>query len=398
MNSIVIVAALGYFVDVYDLILFSVVRRTSLSSIGVPDADLMSVGVSLINAQMLGMLLGGIIWGVLGDKRGRVSVLLGSILLYSLANIANGFVQTVDQYYWLRFIAGLGLAGELGAGITLVSEVMSTRSRGWGTTLVASFGVAGAVAAALVGQMFPWRISYFVGGGLGLSLLALRAAVYESGMFKSAKEQAAPMGNLALIFKNRERLLRYLCCVLIGLPIWYGMGILMTFAPEIGMEMGMTERPEAGKAIMFAYIGIVLGDLASGALSQLLRSRKRAAAVFLCLTGASIFFFITQKNLSPEGLYWSAIPVGFALGYWAVCVTIAAEQFGTNLRATTATTVPNFIRGAVVPMTVAFDRLKADFGLIGSASIVGAAAVLIAFMALYHLRETFGRDLDYVES
>lgn len=398
MNSIVLVAALGYFVDVYDLILFSVVRRASLSSIGVADGDLMRVGVSLINAQMLGMLLGGVLWGVLGDKRGRVSVLLGSILTYSLANLANGFVTTVEQYYWLRFIAGIGLAGELGAGITLVSEVMSAERRGWGTTIVATLGVAGAVAAALVGESFSWRTAYFIGGALGLSLLVLRFAVYESGMFESARERSDSMGSLSLIFKNRDRFLRYLCCILVGLPTWYGMGILMTFSPEIGLEMGMSERPEAGRAIMFAYIGIVFGDLSSGILSQMLRSRRKAAAIFLGLTAVSVFYFLSRRNISPTDLYWAAIPVGFSLGYWAICVTMAAEQFGTNLRATAATTVPNLIRGAVVPLTLGFGALTPGYGLIGAASIVGAAVIIIALAALFKLEETFGKDLDYVES
>lgn len=397
MNPIVIVAALGYFVDVYDLLLFSVVRRASLIDIGVAEADLLSTGVTLLNSQMLGMLLGGILWGIWGDKRGRVSVLLGSILLYSLANIANGFVTTVEAYTALRFIAGLGLAGELGAGITLVSEVLPKESRGWGTTVVATVGVAGAVVAAIVGQYFPWRTSYFIGGFLGLSLLLLRFAVYESGMFETAKSQSAARGDLRLLVKSPERLVRYLCCILVGLPIWYGMGILVTFSPELGLGMGMSAKPEAGKAVMYAYIGIVFGDLCSGALSQVLKSRKKAIALFILMTTAAIYFYLNQSNPSPEKLYMLCVPLGFALGYWAVCVTMAAEQFGTNLRATVATTVPNFIRGAVVPLTFAFEKLKPDFGLVGSASLVGVGTILISFLALLKLSETYAKNLDFLE-
>src|SRR5678815_49497 len=133
----VIVAALGYFVDIYDLLIFGIVRADSLKSIGIaPDAQLGPTQL-ILNTQMIALLLGGILWGVLGDKRGRISVLFGSIILYSLANIANGFVHTVPQYAAARFLAGLGLAGELGGGITLVSESLDEKTRGHGTTIVA---------------------------------------------------------------------------------------------------------------------------------------------------------------------------------------------------------------------------------------------------------------------
>ena len=252
----VIVAALGYFVDIYDLLLFSIVRVPSLHALQVPDDQLLSKGIYLINMQMAGMLIGGIFWGILGDKKGRLSVLFGSILLYSAANIANGFVTNIDQYALLRFIAGIGLAGELGAGITLVAEVLPKEIRGYGTSLVASVGVLGAVLAYFVADMYDWRIAYFIGGGLGLALLVLRFNVFESGIFKHIKEKNTSRGNFFMLFTSKKRLLKYLRCIMIGLPIWFVIGILITFSPEFGKAIGLTEPVNAGKAVMFSYIGL----------------------------------------------------------------------------------------------------------------------------------------------
>lgn len=393
----VTVAALGYFVDVYDLLLFSILRVRSLVALGVPEAELLPVGVRLINMQMGGLLLGGILWGVLADRFGRRSVLFGSILMYSLANLANGLVQTVDQYAWLRLVAGIGLAGELGAGITLVSEIMSREGRGWGTTLVASFGLLGAVVAGLVGDLFPWRIAFFIGGGLGLALLGLRFGVRESGMFEAVRRRAVSRGNFFALFSRPRRLLRYLAVILVGLPTWYVMGILVTFSPEISAALGLGVTPSVGRAVMFAYIGATIGDLASGTLSQLLRSRKRAILIFLglCTTGITAYFLLAGSG--PGALYAACFGLGATSGYWAVFVTVASEQFGTNLRATVASTAPNFVRGAVVPLTTAFQAWKEGLGVAGSAMAVGAIALVIAFVSLAGIEETFGKNLDYVE-
>ena len=393
----ILVAALGYFVDIYYLILFSIVRIKSLKGIGVPDAELLSQGVLLLNMQMIGMLLGGILWGVLGDKKGRLSVLFGSIFLYSAANIANGFVQTVPMYALLRFIAGIGLAGELGAGITLVSEVMPKSTRGYGTMIVATVGILGAIVAALVGDIFHWRTAYFVGGGMGLLLLFLRIGVYESGMFDAIKSKEVKRGNFSTIFKSSTSALKYLGCILIGVPIWFVIGILITFSPEFGKALGMTVAPDPGKAVMFAYIGLALGDLVSGSLAQFLKSRKKIAFSFMLLTGVFIATYLTHRTPSMGLFYANCLALGFATGYWAVFVTIAAEQFGTNIRATVATTVPNFVRGGVVPLTVAFQFLKPHAGILGSAAWVAAACLLLSFSSLRLLDETHGKDLDYLD-
>lgn len=394
----ILVAALGYFVDIYDLILFSIVRVTSLRAIGVPDAELLSTGVRLLNMQMGGMLIGGALWGVLGDKRGRLSVLFGSIVMYSVANIANGFVQTVDQYAWLRLVAGIGLAGELGAGITLVSEIMPARTRGWGTAVVASVGILGAVVAALVGGATDWRVAYFIGGGMGLALLALRIGVAESGLFESLKQTTAvTRGNLWALLVSKETRGRYARVVLIGMPIWYVIGILITFSPEFGQAVGMSPLPNAGRAVMFCYIGLAIGDLGSGALSQALGSRRRVVAIALVATSICIAVYFSAAHISLTVFYAVCLALGVATGYWAIFVTIAAEQFGTNIRATATTTAPNFVRGAVVLLTSVFTWLRPSLGIRGSAMLVGAIALVIAFIALRGLEETFGRDLDYVE-
>jgi len=392
----VLVAALGYFVDIYDLLLFSIVRVTSLKSLGVPEDQLLSEGVRLLNMQMIGMLVGGVLWGILGDKKGRLSVLFGSIFMYSVANILNGFVQNVDQYALLRFIAGIGLAGELGAGITLVSEIMSKEARGYGTTIVASVGILGAVVAAFVGKIFDWRISYFIGGGLGLLLLLLRIGIYESGMFAEMKEQNVEKGNFFMLFYKKERFFRYLNCILIGLPIWFVIGILITFSPEFGKAFGMPELPVAGEAVKYTYIGLSLGDLASGFLSQRLRSRKKVIYLFLFFTFCTIlsYFYFTG---SLTVFYTICGLLGFSTGYWAVFITTASENFGTNIRATVTTSVPNFIRGSVVPLTLTFQALREIYGINGSAIAIGIFTIAVALFSLSRIDETYGKNLNYLE-
>lgn len=393
----VIVAALGYFVDIYDLLLFSIVRITSLKSLGVADDQLLSQGIFLINSQMGGLLTGGIIWGIMGDKRGRLSVLFGSILLYSLANIANGFVTTVDQYALLRFIAGIGLAGELGAGITLVSEVLPTRLRGYGTTIVATVGLLGAVVANFVARQFDWHMSYFIGGGLGLVLLITRISVMESGIFLKVKEQTADRGNFLKIFTNRNRLSRFLSCILIGLPIWFAIGILITFSHELAPAIGITSPVVVGDAVMFSYLGLAAGDLSSGVLSQLFRSRKKIVRLFIWLTLIFVLLNLYAPVKSLSFFYVTCFLLGFGVGYWALFVTIAAEQFGTNLRSTVATTAPNLIRGTVLPLTMAFEFLRHKIGIIPGALVVGLTTIFISLMALRMLDETFGKDLNFLE-
>jgi MFS transporter, putative metabolite:H+ symporter len=393
----VVVAALGYFVDIYDLILFAIVRVRSLTAIGVPHTDLLPTGVLLLNMQMSGMLLGGIAWGVLGDKRGRLSVLFGSILVYSAANLLNAAVTSVAQYAALRFIAGIGLAGELGAGITLVSEIMPRESRGYATTIVAAVGICGAVVAVLVGDLFDWRVAYAVGGVMGLALLALRIGVHESGLFEQVRGEAHARGRFLQLFESRERARRYLAIILVGVPIWYVVGILVTFSPELGSALGMRPAPAAGRAVMFTYIGLAVGDFASGWASQVMRSRTRVLRWFLTLTATCVAIYFLPWPRSLGAFYALCFALGVATGYWAVFVTVAAEQFGTNLRATATTTVPNFVRGAVVPLTSAFQALASVVGLTWSALLTGALTISLAYVAVSILDETHGRDLDFLE-
>ena len=394
----ILVAALGYFVDIYDLILFSIVRVSSLRALGVGEADLLPTGVLLLNMQMGGMLIGGVVWGVLGDKRGRLSVLFGSICLYSVANVLNGLVQDVGTYAALRFVAGVGLAGELGAGVTLVSELMGRESRGYGTTIIATIGICGAVVAALVGDFFDWRTAYFVGGGLGITLLLLRIGVYESGMFEQTRAQAhVRRGNFLSLFATTDRARRYVCVILIGVPIWYAVGVLITFSPEFGRALGMAEAPSAGRAVLFAYVGLAVGDVASGLLSQLLRSRKKVVLLFLVLTVACVGLYFSVAASSLGAFYAVCTALGFATGYWAVFVTMASEQFGTNVRATATTSAPNFVRGAVVLLTSAFQAATPALGVVGSGVAVGAVAITVAFASLAALDETFAKDLDFLE-
>jgi len=398
LNVAVIVAALGYFVDIYDLLLFAIIRIPSLRSLGLNDAQITSDGMLIINAQMIGLLIGGILWGILGDKKGRLKVLYASIIIYSIGNIANGFVQTVPQYVFVRFFTGLGLAGELGAGITLVSELLPKEKRGIGTSLVAGIGLTGAVVAFFIKENFDWRTCYFIGGGLGLMLLFLRVRVLESGMFSKVQHKDVSKGNFFSFFNNAARFKKYILCILIGLPTWYVIGILISFSKEFGEKMNLSGAIDPGKAVMFAYAGISLGDIASGLVSQLLKSRKKALYLFYTFTSIGIFLFFNLQGSTPNQLYAVAAFLGFATGFWAIFVTIAAEQFGTNIRATAATTIPNMVRGALALISLLFAALQPSFGYVTSGWITGIILMVITFVAAYFSEETFNKDLDYIET
>jgi len=393
----VIVAALGYFVDIYDLLLFSIIRVESLRSLGVPVGNLLNEGVYLLSVQMGGLLIGGILWGVLGDKKGRISVLFGSILLYSLANIANGFVTSVEQYAVLRFIAGIGLAGELGVGITLVAEILPKEIRGYGTSLVAGVGMLGAVLAYFVTEFVEWRVAYFIGGGMGLTLLFMRVKVFESGIFTKIKEKPVSKGNFFQLFTSSKQFFKYLRCILIGVPVWFVAGILMTFAPEFGKALNLDVPIEAGKAVMWEYVGLTVGDIASGVLSQYFGSRKKVVLLFVLTASFLIVVYLFVPLQSSVIFYALCVCLGVTVGYWALFVTIAAEQFGTNLRATVATTVPNFVRGSIIIMSPLFVFFKDQFGILPGAGMVGLLAIGTALLGLWKMEETFGKDLNFVE-
>ena len=399
INLLIIVAALGYFVDIYDLIVFNVVKNESLQALGFVGEALKTNEIYLFNLQMTGMLIGGILWGVMGDKKGRVSVLFGSILLYSVANILNAFVTNIEQYAIIRFIAGVGLAGELGAGITLVAENMPKEKRGYGTMIIVTFGALGAVVAGLVGKSFGWQATYIVGGCLGLALLLMRAGAYESGMYTNLKQNVhIQRGNFFSLIKKPANFLKYMACILIGLPIWFAIGVLINLSNRFAEAHGFLGKLDIADSIMFAYLGLSAGDLASGLLSQILRSRKKVVFLYLLLSFILmlVFLFNTQF-LSAQYYKWMCFGIGFATGYWALFVTIASEQFGTNIRSTVTNTVPNFVRGAVVPITLSFASLSLQLGVIQAAFWVGLACLLLAFFATWYIKDSFSKDLNYFE-
>ncbi len=397
----VIVAALGYFVDIYDLLLFTIVKTPSLLGVGATNATMLADSTKVINWQMTGLLLGGIIWGILGDKKGRLSVLFGSIILYSVANFVTGFIETVDQYALCRFVAGLGLAGELGAGITLVSELLPKKVRGVGTSLVAGIGLFGAVAAYFTFQVTQdWRLCYKIGGGLGIMLLFLRIKVAESGMFSSVKEQQISRGNFFMFFKNANRFKKYLCAILIGLPTWYVIGILVNQSDKFAENMFGSKTLNSGRSIMFAYAGIAIGDILIGLISQYFKSRKKALLLFYSFTILSLLFFFSSYNESNTTMYVACAALGFSTGFWAIFVTMGAEQFGTNLRATAATTIPNMVRGALPLINMMFLNLfqrNWEWSLIQSGIVTGVITVTITLIAFYYTEETFHKDLNFVE-
>jgi MFS transporter, putative metabolite:H+ symporter len=416
--QLVTVAALGYFVDIYDLVLFGVVKAESLTQLmmGASTEQIASTGKFLFNMQMLGMLIGGLLWGILGDKKGRLKVLFGSILMYSAANLANAFVTDITTYAVIRVIAGIGLAGELGAGITLVSEMMSKEKRGYGTMIIVTFGALGAVVASLIGaegkqvgdwlsQLFNrpfanWQVAYIIGGAMGFALLLLRVGTLESAFFKNAQhETSIRKGDIKLIFTKKTNLIKYIHCILIGIPIWYIIGlIVMNSADNFGPWLGI-HNVVNGKAVMYAYLGLSFGDLISGILSQVLRSRKKVVQLYVAFTLLlTLVFLFGLKNVSLETYYFMCFLLGTGTGYWAIFVTIAAEQFGTNIRSTAANTIPNFVRGSVNIVTLVFGLLL-SLGLSDgiAALVVGVGCMSLALWSITQLKETFGTDLNYHE-
>jgi MFS family permease len=399
----VIVAALGYFVDIYDLLLFTIVREPSLRALGVVDVTMLSESTKIINWQMIGLLIGGIIWGMMGDKRGRLSVLFGSIVLYSLANFITGYVTDTDQYAAARFVAGLGLAGELGAGITLVSELLPKNKRGVGTSLVAGIGLFGAVFAYFTFRFTDqdWRLCYKIGGVLGMLLLFLRIGVAESGMFRNVKStEHVRRGNILMFFTNGERFKKYMLAILIGLPTWYVIGILVNYSNRFAKEFYGENAVDSGKAIMYSYVGIAIGDILIGLVSQYFKSRRKALFIFYGFTIISGILFFSPLNSNDTIMYSICTALGFSTGFWAIFVTMGAEQFGTNLRATAATTIPNMVRGSLPLLNILFKNLFQDqmhINIVLSAIITGVIAILIALISAYKTKETFHKDLNYVE-
>lgn len=401
-NIAVIVAALGYFVDIYDLLLFTIVREPSLHGLNVIDKDILAASTKIINWQMIGLLIGGIIWGIMGDKKGRLSVLFGSIMLYSVANFLTGFVTSVDQYATARFVAGIGLAGELGAGITLVSELLPKAKRGIGTSLVAGIGLFGAVFAYFIYKVSgDWRLCYKIGGGLGVALLLLRISVAESGMFNSIRTQNVSRGNVLMFFNNKRRFRKYMLAILIGLPTWYVIGILVNLSNRFATKLYGENAIDSGKAIMYAYAAIAVGDILIGFVSQYFKSRKKALFLFYGLTVLSIIFYFSSANHTDATMYFACTVLGFSTGFWAIFVTMGAEQFGTNLRATAATTIPNMVRGALPLMNLMFKNLFQDtwkWEMVQSAIVTGFIVMIIAILSAWFTEETFHKDLDYIES
>jgi MFS family permease len=403
-NLAVIVAALGYFVDIYDLLLFTIVREPSLKSIGIDltsSKDVLAASTKIINWQMVGLLIGGIVWGIMGDKKGRLSVLFGSIMLYSVANFLTAYITTIDQYASARFVAGIGLAGELGAGITLVSELLPKEKRGIGTSLVAGIGLFGAVFAFFTYNYTQnWRLCYKIGGGLGVVLLLLRISVAESGLFHHVKQLNVSRGNLLMFFTNRTRFRKYILAILIGLPTWFVIGVLVNLSNRFADKLYGANSVNSGKAIMYAYIGIAFGDILIGLISQYFKSRKKALYLFYAFCILSGILFFSPLNNSDARMYIICTALGFSTGFWAIFVTMGAEQFGTNLRATAATTIPNMVRGSLPLLNLLFKNVFQDslgWELVRSGIVTGIIAMTITLISAYFTEETFHKDLNYVE-
>lgn len=394
----VIAAALGYFVDLYDIVLFGVVRIESLKAIGVTGDDLITKGILLLNLQFIGMLIGGVVWGVIGDKLGRKVALLSTITMYSLANVLNGFVTDIGSYAVLRFVAGVGLAGELGAGITLVSEILPKNYRGYGTTVISFLGLVGALTASFVGSAFEWRVAYFVGGGMGLMVLALRFfTLRESEIFEAQKGSSHARGDIMLFVRSRRLLVKLLAVIAVGVPIWYVSGIVITFSPEFGAALGLDRPVTAAETLKWQAIGLAVGSGLSGIVSEMLKNRRKVVWFCFLLMAALTTAVLTMSGMTADRFMMLVLVIGLGQGYWTVFLTMAAENFGTNIRATVATSVPNFVRSMVVPMSLWLNAIRGDMGLINGALLIGGVVFVVASISLASLRETYGTDINYID-
>lgn len=399
-NLTVWVVALGYFVDIFDITLFGMLRVQSLKDLGYQGDDLLILGQKLLNIQMAGMLLGGVIFGILGDKKGRLGSLFASIILYSIGNLANAFVTDITSYSICRFLAGIGLAGELGLGVTLVVEILPKEARGLGTAFIATIGVLGAVVAGLVVEFVPWRQCYIAGGVMGLLLLFLRVQVKESSMFKNLhSNESITKGSLThLFFSSKDKLSRFLKCILVGVPIWFVAGIVMALSPELAAGLGVSEPVLASRSIAISYLGLALGDFLSGVLSQVYKSRKKVLLGFEVFTILSLgFMFLFSNGKSDTYFYVICFLVGVGAGFWALFVTVSSEQFGTNLRATVTTMVPNIVRGSLILMNLYHSYLRTSYGFMHATIITGVTVFFFCIIATLLLNETYGKDLNYYE-
>jgi putative MFS transporter len=398
----VIVGSLGFFVDIYDLLLFSIVRKSSFRDLGVAASDMKNIGENIISWQMLGLTIGGIVWGIIGDKKGRKNVLFGSILLYSLATFGNGFVTNIDQYTMLRFIAGIGLAGELGASITLTSELLPKEKRGIAAAIIATSGVMGTVTAYFVHYLSDenWRLCYFIGGVMGIALLFLRVSVLDSKMYDKAKNSHVKMGNFLMILMNRERFFRYLRAITIGLPVWYVVGLLISFSDEFATRFGIINFDQP-KALMLQYVALVFGDMGAGFLSNYIKSRKKALLIFYgILSFFFILFFALKGGGSAFNMYLLCMGLGFGSGISVLYITMSAEQFGTNLRATAAISIPNLVRGFLPLILLLFKFLRGSSMLnnyVTAAWVTGVIVLAIGLVSVFFTHETFGKELDFIE-
>ena len=430
----VLAAALGYFVDLFDIVIFGVVRVASLADLGLEGAQITEWGIRLINLQMLGMLIGGFAWGLIGDRYGRRFALLATIFVFSIANIANAFVDNTLQYAVLRLLAGFGLAGELGAGIALVTELLPEKRRGYGTTIVSFLGLVGALTAAFVGSQFDWRTAYLVGGVMGLVVMALRfVGMAESALFEKQRDSgtstarhavlmliAAPLiaalsallwgppwlawllGALAavaaLATSRRDFVMRFYAVAAVGVPIWYCSALFVNLGPEYGRVLaleGFDPRTFVATVLAWQATGLALGSALTGVASEWLRSRQ--AVLWACLGALLVLVALLMQTRSVASYAYVMFAIGLFQGYWTAFITMSAEQFGTGVRATVASSIPNIVRAMTVPVTLSVSGLATGTSWVTATYAVGAIVFALALVALATLRETWGKDLDYVE-
>lgn len=402
---LLLVTSLGYFVDAFDLVVFSAVRNTSVVALKLAEtpAEIKNVGLTLENWQALGLLIGGVFWGVFGDRLGRLKVLFGSIAVYSAANLLNGLLtpgaHTLTFYSMLRFFSGLGLAGELGAAITLVSEAMKAEKRGLGTMIIAGFGLLGCALAAFLSAFtdISWQALFIAGGISGFVLLLLRIRVIESDLYLNQPETSVARGEFLSLFTNFKRFKKFVRCIGLGLPVYFVVGLPIKFATNFGAAFNISGT-SVPIAIMMCYLFLALGDFVCNYLSQVMKSRKKPFYIFNALNLFAVLLFVYYPPQNAWQYHYIYCPIlGFSVGYWALTVTIAAESFGTNLRATVTTSVPNFIRSAFIPIALCFTFFESRLGTVHSAMTVGLVCTSLSILSAFLMKETFGVNLNYQE-
>jgi MFS transporter, putative metabolite:H+ symporter len=381
----------GYFIDIFDLVLFSTLRISSFEELKITDPTYWTV--VFFNLQMTGILVGGIFWGKMADIKGRSWSFMGTILVFSIANIINGLTSSLTVYGICRFIAGFGLAGEMGSGIALICEKVPDEKRSLYLGFVSSLGCIGAVLSGWLGDIVYWRYLFIGSGFAGILLTLLRKNLLEPDLFRKTATLNIPRGQWKTLFQSPPDLIRFILLIFLGIPMWYIIGILWSFSTEMTSTIGLNIFT-SGQAILWGYVGVWMGDMLMPFVSQFLKSRIFTIQICLIMMLLGVIYLFQFQPHSLLSFQLTHIFLGFTIGYWAVYATLCGESFGTNIRALTSTSLPSLIRFSSIPMMIIYQYGR-DENELNIALGMGLTVLCISMITTYFIKDTFQKDIDF---